>query len=53
MCGPTESRSWYDDWTKIKSEKFEPHGTELELEKGAKNRSQIKKALILCLGKQC
>ena len=42
MCGPTESHSWYDDWTKIKSEKFESHGTELELEKGAKNRYQIK-----------
>ena len=42
MCGPTESHSWYDDWTKIKSEKFESHGTELELEKGAKNRFQIK-----------
>lgn len=42
MCGPTESHSWYDDWTKIKSEKFESHGTHLELEKGAKNRFHIK-----------
>ena len=42
MCGPTESHTWYDDWTKIKSEKFESHGTHLELEKGAKNRFQIK-----------
>ena len=42
MCGPTESHSWYDDWTMIKSEKFESHGTHLELEKGAKNRFHIK-----------
>ena len=42
MCGPTESHSWYDDWTLIKSEKFESHGTHLELEKGAKNRFHIK-----------
>ena len=42
MCGPTESHSWYDDWTKIKSDRFESHGTELFLEKGAKNRFQIK-----------
>ena len=42
MCGPTESHSWYNDWTKIKSDRFESHGTELFLEKGAKDRFHIK-----------